>query len=143
MTYGRACFRARHSKVNLFADTIAPVSRRNADELFFIRVVAEPLPENTEAIDSGGAYVNCWVDADDLRTAEQAALDRIREERWRTTKFEHWELVCRRCYTDDVRYSEVERRESLERFDEAFEYGIALKFHCWPVDAPDAHDEEI
>ncbi len=85
--------------------------------------------------------MNCWVDADDLRTAEQVAIDRIREERWRPTKFDDWKLVCRSCYTDDSGYEENERRESLERVEEAFEYGIALTFHCWPVDAPDAHDE--
>jgi hypothetical protein len=128
--------------MSLFADTIAPVRRRKPEELFLIRVVAKPSHENSEAADSGGAYVNCWVDADDLRTAEQAALERVRAEQWQPTKFEHWELVCRECYTDDSRYNEGERRESLERVDEAFEYGIALKFHCWPVDAPDANDDD-
>jgi hypothetical protein len=128
--------------MSLFADTIAPVRRSKTDELFLIRVVAKPSPENCEAADSGGAYVNCRVDADDLRTAEQAAIDRIRTEQWQPTKFEHWELVCRRCYTNDSRYDEDERRESLERVDEAFEHGIALTFHCWPGDAPDSHNED-
>jgi hypothetical protein len=128
--------------MSLFADTIAPVRRRSADELFLIRVIDTPLPENSEASDAGGAYVNVWVDADDLRTAERSAIDCIREEHWRPTKFEHWELVCRQCYTDDSRIDEDERRVSLERVDEAFEYGVALTFHCWPIDAPDAHDED-
>lgn len=128
--------------MGLYADTIAPVNRSSADELFLIRLVATPLPENPEAADIGGAYVNCWVNAKDLRTAEQRALNRIREEQWRPTRFDQWDLVCRQCYLDDSRYSEDEKRESLERLYEAFEHGIALVFHTWPVDAPDSEDEQ-
>ena len=127
--------------MSLFADTIEPVKRRSADELFLVRVIAKPLPDNSGAAEIGGAYINCWVNVDDLRTAEQRAIDRVREEQWRPTKFEHWELVCRRCYVEDSKYDEDERRESLARVDEAFEYGIAITFFCWPVDAPDADDE--
>jgi len=130
-------------EMNLFADTISPVRRRNADELFLIRMIAEPLPGNGEAADVGGAYVNCWVNADDLRTAEQRAIARIREEQWQVTKFDHWELVCRQCYTDDPRYDEEEKQESLEAVDEAFEDGVALVFFCWPVNAPDADDSAL
>lgn len=85
--------------MGLFADTIPPVKRTNAREIFLIRIVAQPAPESSEAADLGGAYVVCLVDADDLRTAEQRAIERIRAEQWQLRKFEHWEIVCRQCYS--------------------------------------------
>ncbi|HVY71346.1 MAG TPA: hypothetical protein VHH73_15545, partial [Verrucomicrobiae bacterium] len=119
------------------------VNRRNADELFLVRIVAKPSPQNSEANEAGGAYVNCRVNADNLRTAERIAVDRIREEQWEPVKFDHWEIVCERCYTEDAKYNETDRKEYLERVREAFEYGIALVFNCWPKDAPDANDEYL
>lgn len=129
--------------MNLFADTVAAVRRKKADELFLVRMVAKPSPKNKEAADTGGAYVNCWIDADDLRSAEQTAIEKIRAEQWQATKFEHWEIVCRQCYIDDPEIDNEERRESLEQVDEAFQYGFALTFHCWPLEAPDSSDEII
>ena len=45
--------------MNLYADTIAPVSRTKPEELFLIRMAAKPSPENPEAAEVGGAYANC------------------------------------------------------------------------------------
>ncbi len=124
--------------MNLYADTIAPVSRTKPDELFLIRMVAKPSPQNREAAEVGGAYANCWVDADELRVAEAKAIERIECEQWQPTKFDHWEIVSRRCYIEDPNRDETERQELLERVDEAFEYGVSMTLNCWPIDAPDA-----
>ena len=127
--------------MNTYANTIAMVRRSKTDELFLIRIVAKPCPENSEASETGGAYVNCWVDADDLRIAEQKAIEAIEGERWQPVKFDNWKLVCRRCYIEDANLEVAERCEYLERVDEAFDYGFALVFNCWPIDAPDADAE--
>ena len=127
--------------MNPFSDTIAPVRRTKADDLFLVRIVATPSAENPEASEIGGAYVNCWVDADELRVAEERAIEAIESEQWQPTKFDHWEFVCRRCYDEDSRYNDTERRESLEHVDWAFEHGISFTFNCWPKDAPDANEE--
>jgi hypothetical protein len=83
--------------------------------------------------------VNCWVDADDLRTAEERAIEAMAREQWKPAKFDHWELVYRSCYVNNP--DEDERFELLERLDEALEHGIALAFNCWPLDAPDANED--
>lgn len=127
--------------MSFFADKLPPVKRSTTEELFLIRFVAEPSPDNPEASEIGGAYVNCWVDADELRAAENRAIEALVGEQWRPTKFDHWEIVCRRCYVEDSRYDDDERRESLEQVDEAFTHGFALTFNCWPPDAPDADKE--
>jgi hypothetical protein len=123
--------------MNLFADTISPVKRSKPEELFLIRILAKPSPQNPEAAGVGGAYVNCWVDSDELRDAEELAIEAIESEQWQPGKFDHWELVCRRCYVDNLSYEETERLEILERVDEAFKYGISFTFNCWPPDAPE------
>ena len=124
--------------MNLFADTIAPVRRLNTAELFLVRIVAKPFPENPEAREFGGAYVNCWVDADELRVAETRTLEVIESEAWRPAKFDHWELVSRRFYFENSSLNEDERSEFLNRVDEAFQFGISSVFNTWPLDAPDA-----
>lgn len=121
--------------IHLYADTIAPVQRTRPDELFVIRIMARPGPDSPEPADTAGAFVNCWVDVDDFRTAELRAVATIQEEGWLPERFESWELVCRECYL------EADEHESLERVEEAFRAGGACTFFCWSHDAPDASDE--
>ena len=73
-----------------------------------------------------------------MRVAEAKAIERIEFEQWQPTKFDHWEIVCRACYIEDSNRDETERREPLERVDEAFECGVSMTLDCWPIDAPDA-----
>ena len=123
--------------MNLFADTIAPVRRLASGDVFLVRFLANPLPENPESSSVGGAYVNCWVDVEDLRAAEERAIQEMAHEQWKPTKFDHWELVSHRCYIGNPDFDEEERREMLQRLDVALENGIALEFNCWPLGAPD------
>src|SRR5438477_189981 len=117
--------------MNLYADTIAPVRRTKGDELFLIRMVAKPLPQNPEVAEVGGAYANCWVDADKLSAAEATAIERIVSEQWQPTKFDHWEIVSRRSYIEDTNRDGKERQELLKRVDEAFEIGVSMTLDCW------------
>lgn len=80
----------------LFSDTIDPVRRSDAKELFLVRVEAAPLPDNPESSECGGAFVNAWVNVPTLREAERAMLARLGEEGWRPVRLDHWEIVCRR-----------------------------------------------
>jgi hypothetical protein len=65
---------------NLYADTIDRVVRIKPGELFLVRIEARPKPDSPEAADTAGAVVNCWVDADDLRTFELRAVALIQEQ---------------------------------------------------------------
>ncbi len=117
----------------LFADTIGPVNRNTPEELFLLRIEATPTPENPEKDDVGGAYVNAWVDAETLREAEEKAIERIKEEGWSPVKFEHWELVCKDCYSEES-YDKESLPDILDSIETAFEYGVGLIFHTWPID---------
>jgi hypothetical protein len=124
----------------LFSDTLSEVRRNNNGEVFFITIMAEPCEGNDEFKEAGGAYVNCWVNADTLREAEISALNEIESENWKPKKIEEWEILCEECYEnrDDLDQEEVEELKSC--LSEAYEHGISLLFHCWPIGAED--DEE-
>jgi hypothetical protein len=115
----------------LFADTIDPVSRENRSELFLFRIEVVPAEDNPESAEVGGAYANAWVDADTLRGAEIKAIDRIEAEGWQPKRFDHWEIVCKDCYSAESPGGQ-EVRDILESIDMAFQYGVGLIFYTWP-----------
>lgn len=112
---------------NLYSDTVDPVRRMTPDELFLVRIEAIPEPDNPEAADTGGAFVNCWLDVDDLRSAELEAIEIIRYNGWRPQRLDTWELVSRSSCGD-----------SAEQVEEAFHNGSACAFFAWPLEAPDS-----
>ena len=64
---------------NLYADSVAPVRRSKPDEVFFIRMQASPQRGSEDFGEAGGAFINCYVDADDLRSAELRAVVLIQQ----------------------------------------------------------------
>lgn len=127
--------------MKLYSESMAPVKRTKPNELFLVCILAKPSPGNPEAAEVGGAYVNCWVDTDDLRDAEAQAIEAIEAEKWQPTKFDRWQLVNRRFYVDSANYDEAERKELLEVVDEAFEQGLAFEFNCWPPEGAEPAEE--
>jgi hypothetical protein len=122
-----------------FSDGIVPVRRASPDELFFITIEARPEPDADDYGVAGGAFVNCWVDADDLRTAERKAVALIHEAGWRPHRFDEWSIVSRDRSAGCQRESKVEPDFS-EFVDQAFVDGEVCLSNIWPVDAPDAGD---
>lgn len=117
----------------LFADTIDPVLREKEDEFFFVCIEAVPADNNPEAEEFGGAFVNAWVDAPSLRDAEQMTIDRIEFEGWSPRRFDHWEIVCRECYSPDS-HGEAAYQNAIEGIQTASQHQVGLIFHTWPVD---------
>jgi hypothetical protein len=123
-----------------YSDCIDPVRRSSSGELFLLTIEARPEPDSDDSGDAGGAFVNCWVNADDLRTAERRAVALIQEYGWRPHRFEEWELVTRATYTD-WEPGDDGGPDLREVVDQAFIDGEVCVFNTWPVDAPDADDE--
>ena len=124
-----------------YSDGIDLVRRSSSDELFLVTIEARPEPGADEFGDVGGAFVNCWVNAADLRTAERRAVALIQDHGWRPHRFEEWELVTRATYTD----REPEDGGGLDLREvvaQAFIDGEVCVFNIWPVDAPDADNED-
>jgi hypothetical protein len=122
-----------------YSDGIDPVSRSSPQQLFLLTVEARPQPDSDEYGELGGAYVNCWVDADDLRTAERRAVALILEDGWKPYRFESWQFVTRDTYVDQEPAPDGPNMREI--LDEAFDDGVALVFNTWGVDAPDANED--
>jgi hypothetical protein len=123
-----------------YSDRIAPVQRDGPEQLFLVTLEARPAPGGEWEGVYGGAFVNCWIDADDLRSAERRAVELLGEGGWRPHRFEEWELVTRETYADEVPgEGEPDLREVVER---AFADGAACVTHTWAVDAADAEEDD-
>jgi cytolysin (calcineurin-like family phosphatase) len=109
--------------------------------LFLLTFEARPEPESDDYGQIGGAFVNCWVNVDDLCTAERRAVALIQNYGWHPHRFEAWELVTRTTYTDREPQDDggPDLREVVEQ---AFVDGEVCVYHTWPADAPDADDEQ-
>ena len=126
-------------KAVYYSDGIDPVSRSSPDELFLVTIEARPEPEADEYGEAGGAFVNCWVNADDLRTAERRAVALIKDDGWRAHRFEEWELVTRATY--EGREPAEDGPDLREVVDQAFIDGEVCVFNTWPVGAPDEDED--
>jgi hypothetical protein len=123
-----------------YSDGIAPVRRASPDELFLITIEARPEPDSDEYGQAGGAFVNCWVDADDLRTAERRSVALIREGGWRLHRFDEWSIVTRDTYVD-WQPNDDGGPDLRQVVDQAFIDGEVCIFNTWPADASDADED--
>jgi hypothetical protein len=120
----------------LYADRIEPVRRTSPEELFLVTLEAVPEADSEDFGELGGAFVNCWVDVDDLRTAELRAVELIQGQHWRPVRFESWSIVSRATYADQEPEDEDEP-DYLELVEAAFAQGAAYIFNTWPAGSPD------
>jgi hypothetical protein len=127
----------------LYSDTIDPVRRANPDELFFLILEARPEPGAEDFGSVGGAAVSCWVNADDLRSAELRAVALIEGHGWRPHRFDSWKIVNRETYADGEVASgdEPDGPELRGLAEQAFIDGEVCVFYTWPPDANDAEDD--
>jgi len=110
------------------------------EEIFFVRMEACPEPGSAEFGSAGGAFVNCYVDAEDLRTAELRAIALIQQQGWRPYRFDTWQLTCGDCATDDP--PDYDGPSPRELVQQARTDGECCVFHTFPIDAPDVHNEQ-
>jgi hypothetical protein len=123
-----------------YSDGVAPVSRASADQVFFLIIEARPESDSDDFGKAGGAFVNCWVNVDNLRSAERRAVALILDYGWRPYRFEEWKLVTRATYAG-LEPREDGEPDLSEVLDQAFVDGEVSIFNTWPVDAPDANEE--
>lgn len=102
--------------------------------MFFFTFLAVPTPDAKEFLDSGGAYVNCWIQSDDRQEAEQRASDLIHEYGWAVEALEEGSIVSSADYSQDD--------EDREFYEQALTEGEVLVFNTWPRGEEDEEEED-
>ena len=94
------------------------------NRMFFITYHAEPNTgiQNSEI---GGAYINCWIEAESIDQAEQMARTKIEEENWTILDKEEAYEIQRSDY--------LENSNGLNYFDQALVDKLVLVFHTYPI----------
>ena len=79
--------------------------------------------------DTGGAYVNCYIQFKDFEAAEKLAKLLIRAQGWIPEK---------RTDAWVIQKKKLKTKKERQYYAEAIKYGYSLVFHMWPKDAEDA-----
>jgi hypothetical protein len=94
--------------------------------LFVITFTARPGDNTPASLESGGAYINAWVDASTREEALDRAQRGIRDAEWIVESVEDVALLSRADYEGD--------HTGLQYFDQALIDKEVLVFHTWPVE---------
>ena len=94
--------------------------------IYCLMIEARPCSDNDESREFGGAFVNCWVKAENEQLAEKAAVEYIDSEGWEIAEILEVFLPDRQRYDDES--------QSLACYDEACEYGISAVFNTWELE---------
>ncbi len=96
------------------------------ESVFYFMMEAVPSEDNETDRDCGGAFINCWVKAENEDAARIIARKYVKDENWVFIKEEESSRAERGFYTDEP--------EALACFDEACECGLSAVFYMWPRD---------
>jgi len=92
--------------------------------MFFFTFLATPTPDAKEFSDTGGAYVNCWIQGQERTEAERRATELIEDYGWSVESLEEAATVTSDDYTAED--------EDREFYEQALMEGEVLVFNTWP-----------
>ena len=81
-------------------------------------------PRSTEQKEVSGAYINCWIDLQNISDAKILAEQKILEHDWEILKMEDGYIIDRADYNY--------KKEGLQYFEEALIDKWVLVFHTYP-----------
>lgn len=102
--------------------------------MFFFTFLAAPTPDAKEYPDTGGAYVDCWIQSNERSEAEERARGLIRDYGWSVEALESGATVTGQDYQDD--------EENREFYEQALVEQEVLVFNTWPPGEEDEDEEE-
>lgn len=94
--------------------------------IYYLMMEAKPCSNNPESHQFGGAYVNCWVKAQNARLALQSAENFLNSEGWEFVNVEEMDLSSRDSYLDEP--------EFLDCYDSACQNGVGAIFNTWEIE---------
>ena len=98
--------------------------------MLFFQFECSPVPDTEAAVDTGGAYVNCWIAGRERDEAEQHARQAIEGQGWRVDALVEAYPITREEYAGG------HSPQGLRYFDEAGTDGACFVFYAYPPDEP-------
>jgi hypothetical protein len=102
--------------------------------IYFLTFHAVPTPDAKEFLDSGGAYVNCWIQNSSREDAERRAAELIQEYGWSVEALEDAGTVTSADYDPDD--------EDREFYEQALVESEVLVFNTWPRDGDEDEEDD-
>ena len=91
--------------------------------IYYIQYESIPTIESQDYKDTGGAFINCWVNATSIDSAKTIAESAINENHWKILNLEE-------SFSVNEEYYE-ENDESLEFYKQAVIDGEVYVYHSW------------
>lgn len=101
--------------------------------IYYMQYEVHPAQDNEDFATVGGAYANCFVEAEDETEATEIVQEYFRINHWMVLSLEDGPFLTEADdYEDDP--------EWLEYFNEAVSEGECFIFHEWP---PEAQEDDV
>ena len=95
-------------------------------KMFLITYHGKPLPNTDDAKKLGGAYINCYIEADKFEEANLIARGEIEKNHWNILELDDTRVVTKDDYIDDP--------HNREYFEQALIDKEVLVFHTYPIE---------
>lgn len=93
--------------------------------IFLLTYHGMPQPELEEE-DVAGAYINCWIEAENFEQADTVARQEIEEMKWRILDLDEAYTVTKEDYLEDT--------NELEYYEQALIDKQVYVFHTYPTE---------
>ena len=94
--------------------------------MYFLTYHGQSKSESQENKDIGGAYINCWIESDDIHEADNIARQEIEQMSWNILSRDEACEINRTDYKDND--------EGLRNYEQALIDKIVYVFHIYPID---------
>lgn len=102
--------------------------------VYLVQLEAIPNKDNPEKAECIGAYVNCWVKADNMNIAFQTATKYVNTQGWDVMSVEDQFEVQREMYVGEDGEVEEEYHDSLQSFDDAWREGVSAIYYTYSTE---------
>lgn len=97
--------------------------------MWYFIIEVSPKPETPPATETGGAFVNCWIDYREQSGAEQLAKFYLEQDGWQYEETQEARWVEKEEYDDDP--------EGMQYFSDAETNCACFVVNRWPVNGED------
>lgn len=120
------CKRQRRPTASTAAYTRPLGGIKNMKEMFLLTYHCKPQSQTDDLEDVAGAYINCWIEAENFEQAGISARQELDEMDWQVLELEEAFTVTREDYSEDP--------NGLEYYEQALIDKQVFLIHTYPIE---------